>query len=114
LRLFRSHERPLIANRRTGFAGNVLSHTLCRIKPIYCNSIRQQERKCFRLLFVCNPDLRDHVTWLGMLTVPIYLAVKTKQPQKSIVLFAAKVSIFFEIYCSNSILTINFPFSAFV
>jgi len=40
------------------------------IKPIYYNSIRQQERSCFRQLKSLKPSFTGCVTWPDMLTNP--------------------------------------------
>ena len=78
--LFPSHERPLIANRGTGFAGDVLSNTLCRMKLIYYVSIRQQERNYNRHLRFCDPDLRDISRGSACLQYPFTLLSKPNSP----------------------------------
>ena len=78
--LFPSHERLRIANRGTGFAGNVLSNTLCRIKLIYYDSIRLQERKYFRHFLFCDPDLRDISRGSACLQYPFTLLSKPNSP----------------------------------
>ena len=93
--LFPSHERLLIANRGTGFAGNVLSGTLCRIKLIYYDSIKLQERKYFRHFLFCDPDLRDISRGSTCLQYPFTLLSKPNSPF-NLYYFAAKINIIFK------------------
>jgi len=81
--LFPTHERPLIANRGTGFAGDVLSSTLCRIKLTYYDSIKLQERKYFRHFLFCDPDLRDISRGSACLQYPFTLLSKPNSPLNS-------------------------------
>ena len=78
--LFPTHERLQIANRGTGFAGNVLSRALRRIKLIYYDSIRQQERNYFRHLLFCDPDLRGISRGSACLQYPFTLLSKPNDP----------------------------------
>lgn len=54
--------------------------TVAGIKPIYCASIRQRERSCFRHLNFDVPDLRAWASWLCMLTHRLYTLSKPVNP----------------------------------
>ena len=65
----------------------LVSATVAEIKLIYCTSIKQQERSCFRhLKKSMSGIIEHHPSWLCMLTHHLYTLSKPVSPVSGVVL----------------------------